>query len=115
MRASCASLVRDCASRTRTTSRSRRTRRITVAAEVVPPQPELSPEDRPVLVVDLGGQYSQLIARRVREARVYSELVSHRSSVDDLRRRNPSALILSGGPASVYAEHAPQVDPGLYE
>jgi GMP synthase (glutamine-hydrolysing) len=68
-----------------------------------------------VLVVDLGGQYSQLIARRVREARVYSELVGHRSSADTLRARNPVAVILSGGPASVYAERAPQVDPGLYE
>src|SRR5207302_3235621 len=76
------------------------------------------PEDnteRPVLVVDLGGQYSQLIARRVREARVYSELVSHRSSVDELRRRNPVALILSGGPASVYAEGAPRLDSSLFE
>jgi len=68
-----------------------------------------------VLVLDLGGQYSQLIARRVREARVYSELVSHRASAEELRRRNPIALILSGGPASVYAEGAPQVDPGVYE
>jgi GMP synthase (glutamine-hydrolysing) len=68
-----------------------------------------------VLVVDLGGQYSQLIARRVREARVYSELVGHRSSAAELRAKNPVALILSGGPASVYAEKAPQVDPGLYE
>ncbi len=68
-----------------------------------------------MLVVDLGGQYSQLIARRVREARVYSELVSHRSTVDELRRRNPAALILSGGPASVYEEGAPRVDPALFE
>jgi GMP synthase (glutamine-hydrolysing) len=72
-------------------------------------------DDRPVLVLDLGGQYSQLIARRVREARVYSELVSHRATPDELRRRNPTALILSGGPASVYAEGAPRVDPGLFE
>ena len=68
-----------------------------------------------MLVVDLGGQYSQLIARRVREARVYSELVSHRSTVDELERRNPAALILSGGPASVYADGAPRVDPALFE
>jgi GMP synthase (glutamine-hydrolysing) len=68
-----------------------------------------------VLVLDLGGQYSQLIARRVRDARVYSELVSHRASADELRRRNPVALILSGGPASVYADGAPQVDPGVFE
>jgi len=68
-----------------------------------------------VLVVDLGGQYSQLIARRVREARVYSELVSHRATAEELWRRAPAALILSGGPASVYSDRAPSVDPGLFE
>jgi len=68
-----------------------------------------------VLVVDLGGQYSQLIARRVRECRVYSELVGHTISPEAVRARNPYALILSGGPASVYADDAPQVDPRIFE
>jgi GMP synthase (glutamine-hydrolysing) len=68
-----------------------------------------------VLVVDLGGQYSQLIARRVRECRVYSELVSHRTPAQAIRARNPRALVLSGGPASVYAEEAPDIDPGIWE
>jgi len=68
-----------------------------------------------VLVVDLGGQYSQLIARRVRECRVYSELVGHTISPEAVRARNPYALILSGGPASVYAEDAPHVDPRVFE
>ena len=68
-----------------------------------------------MLVIDLGGQYSQLIARRVRECRVYSELVGHTISPEAVRARNPYALILSGGPASVYAEDAPRVDPRIFE
>jgi GMP synthase (glutamine-hydrolysing) len=68
-----------------------------------------------VLVIDLGGQYSQLIARRVRECRVYSELVGHTISPEAIRARNPYAVILSGGPASVYADGAPRVDPRIFE
>jgi GMP synthase (glutamine-hydrolysing) len=79
------------------------------------PVADETPEERPVLVVDLGGQYSQLIARRVRECRVYSELVSHEAPARALRARKPRALILSGGPASVYAEGAPVIDAALYE
>ncbi len=70
---------------------------------------------RPVLVVDLGAQYAQLIARRVREARVYSEIVAHDASAEELRAKHPAGIILSGGPASVYAEDGPQVDPGLFD
>jgi GMP synthase (glutamine-hydrolysing) len=68
-----------------------------------------------VLVLDCGGQYSQLIARRVRECRVYSELVPHGISPEELRARHPLALVLSGGPASVYADGAPKVDPRIFE
>jgi GMP synthase (glutamine-hydrolysing) len=68
---------------------------------------------RPVLVVDLGAQYAQLIARRVREAHVYSEIVSHDLSASELAGRRPVGIILSGGPASVYEDGAPQIDPGI--
>jgi GMP synthase (glutamine-hydrolysing) len=68
-----------------------------------------------VVVLDFGGQYSQLIARRVRELGVFSELLPHTVDIDEIRRRRPKGLILSGGPASVYAEGAPRLDPALLE
>jgi GMP synthase (glutamine-hydrolysing) len=68
-----------------------------------------------VVVLDYGGQYSQLIARRVRECGVFSELLPHHVGVEEVRKRNPKGLILSGGPASVYAPGAPRLDPELLE
>ncbi|CUR59299.1 GMP synthase (glutamine-hydrolyzing) (Glutamine amidotransferase) (GMP synthetase) [metagenome] len=67
-----------------------------------------------VLVVDFGAQYAQLIARRVREARVYSEIVPHTMPIAEMLERKPAAIVLSGGPSSVYAEGAPSIDPALF-
>jgi GMP synthase (glutamine-hydrolysing) len=72
-------------------------------------------DQRPVLVVDFGAQYAQLIARRVREANVYSEIVPHSMSAEEIRAKDPAAIVLSGGPSSVYEEGAPALDGGILE
>ena len=78
-------------------------------------QPDPTPTPRPVLVIDFGAQYAQLIARRVREARVFSEVIPHTAGVAEIKAKDPQAIVLSGGPSSVYADGAPQLDPALFD
>lgn len=68
-----------------------------------------------ILILDFGSQYTQLIARRVREQNIYSEIHPHTFSIDEIKRLNPSGIILSGGPMSVYDEEAPKVEPAIFE
>ena len=68
-----------------------------------------------MLVVDFGAQYAQLIARRVREARVFSEVIPHTTTVEEIKAKDPQAIVLSGGPSSVYADGAPQLDPAMFD
>jgi len=73
-----------------------------------------SSREAPVIVIDFGAQYAQLIARRVRELHVYSEIVGYTVTADELQRRGARAIILSGGPKSVYVEGAPTIDPAIF-
>src|SRR3954469_8371311 len=90
---------------------------ISTTPEAVSPETEAGPITKTdeVLVLDFGGQYSQLIARRVRECGVFSELLPHTLEVEEIKRRSPRGLILSGGPASVYADGAPKLRDELLE
>ncbi len=80
-----------------------------------PGAPAAGAPEGPVLVVDFGAQYAQLIARRVREAHVYSEIVPHTVTAGQLAARRPSGIILSGGPKSVNETPAPSIDPAIYD
>ena len=72
-------------------------------------------DNQRILILDFGGQYNQLIARRVRECSVYCEVKPHGMSIEDIRRFDPIGIIFTGGPQSVYAEGSPQVDPKVFE
>jgi IMP dehydrogenase/GMP reductase len=106
-RSSCASPRRACASRTRTTSRSPRKRRTTAAKHEPNPGSEAGMPDGGVLIVDFGAQYCQLIARRVRELGVYSRITVPERAMFTFQHMRPQAVILSGGPRSVYEHDAP--------
>ena len=67
-----------------------------------------------IVILDFGSQYSELIARRIRETQVYSEVLSYRTTAEQLRQLNPKGIILSGGPNSVYGDHAPHCDPEIW-
>jgi GMP synthase (glutamine-hydrolysing) len=86
-----------------------------LTADGTPASDRIPEHEHAVLVVDFGAQYAQLIARRVRELQVYSEIVPHRVTAAELAERRPAALILSGGPKSVHVEGAPSLDPAIYE
>lgn len=68
-----------------------------------------------IIVIDFGGQYNQLIARRIREAKVYCEMIPYNTPVEEIKAKNPAGIVLTGGPSSVYAEGAPHCDPEIFK
>ena len=68
-----------------------------------------------ILVIDFGGQYNQLIARRVRECGVYCEIVPYTYTLEQIKAKNPKGIIFTGGPNSVYGDDTPKIDPGVFE
>ncbi|MDH6060259.1 glutamine-hydrolyzing GMP synthase [Chrysosporum bergii ANA360D] len=88
---------------------------VTLPTEQVSQMENLGKLNRQIIIIlDFGSQYSELIARRIRETQVYSEVLSHRTTSERLRKLNPKGIILSGGPNSVYADHAPHCDPEIW-
>ncbi|MBD2123018.1 glutamine-hydrolyzing GMP synthase [Trichocoleus sp. FACHB-262] len=89
---------------------------MTLQTEPVIQAEDLKQLDRQIIVIlDFGSQYSELIARRIRETQVYSEVISYRTTAEQLRQLNPKGIILSGGPSSVYDQGAPQCDPEIWQ
>ena len=72
-------------------------------------------ENNGVMILDFGSQYTKLIARRVREENIYSEIFKHNISINEVKRLNPAAIILSGGPSSVFSKNALRIDPEILE
>ena len=84
-------------------------------SETLPTKPAKEKLNRQMIaIIDFGSQYSELIARRIRETEVYSEVLSYRITTEQLRQLNPKGIILSGGPNSVYDQGAPQWDPEIW-
>lgn len=91
------------------------TKSIPPSSDTLAPKSLVDNADRQkIIILDFGSQYSELIARRIRETQVYSEVLSYRTSVDKLREIKPQGIILSGGPNSVYDDHAPKCDPEIW-
>src|SRR6202050_1441776 len=88
---------------------------VTAPAPPTEPSDAVEPAREEIVVLDYGGQYSQLIARRIRDCGVFSELLPHHVPLEEVAKRKPRGIILSGGPASVYASGAPALERGLLE